>query len=108
MDENQFDTLIKKLDSITNLLAFSLVKDKSVNEQIETLTKSGLKVSEIASILDKTENQVYVTQTNLRKKKKPIKESQEEQIEKKSTDIASNFEETKDIKKIEGNENIEQ
>lgn len=70
MDNKQFDILTKKLDSITSLLAYNLVKDKSVSEQIEILTNSGLKASEIALLLDKTENQVYVTQTKLRKKKK--------------------------------------
>ncbi|MGI0086803.1 MAG: hypothetical protein ACREBI_02435 [Nitrosotalea sp.] len=70
MDEKQFDVLAKKLDSITKLLAFSLVKDKSVNEQVEMLTKAGLRAADIAALLDKTENQIYVTQTTLRKKKK--------------------------------------
>lgn len=70
MDEKQFDILTKKLDSITQLLAVSIVINKPVNEQIEILTKAGLKASEIAILLDKTENQVYVTQTTLRKKKK--------------------------------------
>lgn len=78
MDEKQFDVLTKKLDSITRLLAFSLVKDKPVNEQIEILTKSRLKASEIALLLDKTENQVYVTQTTLRKKKKESTSEQQE------------------------------
>jgi len=70
MDEKQFEILTKKLDSITQLLAFSIVKNQPVNEQIEILTKAGLKASEIAILLGKTENQVYVTQTTLRKKKK--------------------------------------
>ena len=83
MDEKQFDILAKKLDSITSLLAFSLVKDKPVSEQIETLTKAGLKASEIALLLDKTENQVYVTQTTLRKKKK---DSAKENSEKPQTE----------------------
>jgi hypothetical protein len=81
MDNKQFDLLTKKLDSITSLLAYNLVKDKSVSEQIEILTKSGLKVSEIALLLDKTENQVYVTQTTLRKKKKESKQDIFEQKE---------------------------
>lgn len=69
MDENQFDILVKKLDTITTLLASNIIHDKPVSEQIALLTNSGLKVSEIALILGKTENQVYVTQTTLRKKK---------------------------------------
>lgn len=70
MDDKQFEVITKKLDALTKLLAFNIIKDKPVNEQIDMLTKAGLKVSEIAILLDKTENQVYVTQTTLRKKKK--------------------------------------
>jgi len=87
MDKNQFDILAKKLDSITSLLAFNIIKDKSVSEQIETLTKAGLKVSEIALMLDKTENQVYVTQTQLRKKKKDSPTNDSEQLQKEEQDV---------------------
>ena len=85
MDEEQFDVLTKKLDSITNLLAFNLLQNKSVSEQIKALTKAGLKASEIALILDKTENQVYVTQTLL-KKKKGTKKTEHDQIKDKVKD----------------------
>lgn len=81
MDEKQFDVLTKKLDTITRLLVFSLIKDKPVNEQIQLLTRTGLKASEIALLLDKTENQIYVTQTMLRKKKIEVtKEVHEQQV----------------------------
>ncbi len=60
----------KKLDTISRLLAFSIVKDRPVKEQVEILTKAGLKATDIAILLDKTENQIYVTQTMIRKKKK--------------------------------------
>ncbi|MDP1694483.1 MAG: hypothetical protein Q8L34_03000 [Candidatus Woesearchaeota archaeon] len=71
----------KKLDVISRLLAFNIVKDKPVKEQIDILTKAGLKVSDIAILLDKTENQIYVTQTILRKKRKEvIKELSEQQL----------------------------
>lgn len=70
----------KKLDVISRLLAFSIVKDKPVKEQIDILTKAGLKVSDIAILLDKTENQIYVTQTLLRKKKKESIEESEQQL----------------------------
>ena len=85
MDEEQFDVLTKKLDSITNLLAFNLIQNKSVGEQIKALTKAGLKAYEIALILDKTENQVYVTQTLLRKKK-GTKKTEHDQIKDKVKD----------------------
>lgn len=82
MDEKQFDILSKKLDSLTKLLAFNIIRDKkTVSEQIDALTKAGLKASEIASLVDRTENQVYVTQNMLRKAKKkdqPKEESPEQ------------------------------
>ena len=85
MDKEQFDVLTKKLDSITNLLAFNLIQNKSVDEQIKALTKAGLKASEIALILDKTENQVYVTLNKLRKKK-GTKKTEHDQIKDKVKD----------------------
>lgn len=74
MDDKQFKEFSNKLDTITRLLSFDLIKDKAVMEQIEILTKAGLPVSEIATLLGKKENQVYVTQTNLRKKWKKTQE----------------------------------
>ncbi len=71
------DVISKKLDTIAKLLAFNIIKDRSVNEQVDILTKAGLKALDIAALLDKTENQIYVTQTMLRKKKK---EQSKEQI----------------------------
>lgn len=79
MDEKQFEAMMKKMDSLAKLLAFNVIKDKSVNEQVDVLTKAGLKASDIAEILGKTENQVYVTQTMLRKSNKK-KSSPEESI----------------------------
>lgn len=70
MSEKELGEISKKLDTVSRLLAFNIIKDKPVNEQIDILTKAGLRASEIAALLDKTENQVYVTQTTLRKKKK--------------------------------------
>jgi hypothetical protein len=66
MDDNQFKALMSKLDGLSKLLAFD--KDRPVNEQIDMLTKAGLKAKDIAEILGRTENQVYVTQNALRKK----------------------------------------
>ena len=82
MDKTQFDILSKKLDTITALLASNIIKDKPVGKQIEILTIAGLKVSEIASILGKTENQIYVTQAQLRKKKKVSGKTDQEQLQK--------------------------
>lgn len=77
MDEKQFDALSKKMDTLAKLLAFNIINNKAVNEQVEILTKAGLKASDIADILGKTENLVYVTQSKLRKKKKSEPESVE-------------------------------
>ena len=68
MDDKQFKEFSNKLDTITRLLSFDLIKDKPVMEQVGILIKAGLPVSEIAKLLGKTENQIYVTQTTLRKK----------------------------------------
>lgn len=88
MSEKELAEISKKLDTVSRLLAFNIIKDKPVNEQIDILTKAGLKASEIAALLDKTENQVYVTQTTLRKKKKePAKETTPEQQNTKTEEV---------------------
>ena len=69
MTDKEYEILAKKLDIMTRLLAFNIIKDKPINEQIDILTKAGLKASDIALILNKTENQIYVTQTILKKKR---------------------------------------
>jgi len=61
--------LMKKLDTLEKLLAFNIIKDKTVTEQVDILTKAGLRARDIAEILNKTENLVYVTQSTLRKKR---------------------------------------
>ena len=78
-EDVKFRNIEKKLDTISRLLAFNIVNDKPVKEQIDILTKSGLRVSDIAILLDKTENQVYVTQNILRKKKKESAKETSEQ-----------------------------
>lgn len=90
MDEKQFEILSKKLDSLTKLLAFNIIRDKkTVSEQIDALTKAGLKASEIAVLVDRTENQVYVTQNMLRKAKK------KDQLKEEPSVQSSTQEETK-------------
>ncbi len=70
MDEKHFQILSRKMDSLLKILAYNVISGKAVNEQVDILTKVGLKAGEIAEILDKTENQVYVTQNALRNAKK--------------------------------------
>ena len=76
MDNKQFEMLMKRMDSLEKLLAVNIIKDKTVNEQVDILTKAGLKAKDIAEILNKTENQIYVTQNALRKKKKESQAAQ--------------------------------
>jgi hypothetical protein len=70
MDEKQFTALMRRFDILTKLLVYSIIKDNPVIIQVDILTKIGLKTSEIADILGKTENQIYVTQNKLRKANK--------------------------------------
>ena len=86
MDNKYLEKISKQLDIVTKLLAYDLIKDKPIVEKIDRLTKAGLKATDIADLVDRTSNQVYVTQTKLKKKKrKTAKEIPEEQpqIEKK-------------------------
>ena len=80
MDNEYLEKISKQLNIITNLFAHDLIKDKPIMEEIDLLTKAGLRATDIANLVDRTENQVYVTQTQLRKKKsKTAKEIPEEQ-----------------------------
>lgn len=82
MDPKQFEVLTRKIDSIAKLLALNIVRDKTVTEQIDTLSKAGFRPIEIADLLGKTENQINVTLSNLRKsakKKEPLSEQETEQ-----------------------------
>ena len=88
MNDKQLENIGKKLDTVIKLLAFDLIRDKSVSEQIGILTKAGLKASDIADLVDRSENQVYVTQTQLKKKKKELtKESTEQQPQREEQNV---------------------
>ncbi len=69
MITKEFELLATKLDVISRLLAFFIITDKSTNQQIDILTKAGFKTSDISDILGKSENQIYVTKTKLKKKR---------------------------------------
>lgn len=87
MDDKNLEDISKKLDIVSRLLAFNIIDDKPVADQIDILTKAGLKVADIAMLLDRKENQIYVTQTMLRKKKKEsAKETESERVEKQQGD----------------------
>lgn len=68
MSDKHLENISKQLETVTKLLAFNLITDKSISEKIDVLSKVGLKASDIADLVDRSENQVYVTQTKLRKK----------------------------------------
>lgn len=70
MEEKQFEILTKKLDTLAKLFAFNIIDGKAVNEQVDILDKAGFRPTEIADILDKDPNQIYVTMSLLRKAKK--------------------------------------
>jgi len=61
--------IIQKLDTIIKLLAFGLIKDKEVGEQILFLHNMGITNKDIADILGKSQNTVNSTLSQLRKKK---------------------------------------
>lgn len=80
MNDEYLENISKQLEAVTKLLAFNLITDKSVSEKIDVLTKVGLKASDIANLVDRSENQVYVTQTKLRKK------NQQKKLQDKTTE----------------------
>ena len=53
LDKNQFELLIKKIETMEKLFAINLIKDKSVKEQVEMLYSMGIPISEIGIILNK-------------------------------------------------------
>ena len=77
MSDKQLDNISKKLDVVIKLLAFNLIKDKPIIDQVDILTKIGIKVTDIADVVGRSKNQIYVTQITLRKKQKTNKDSTE-------------------------------
>lgn len=91
MDEKHFEIITRKMDSLAKLLALNIIKDKTVNEQVETLRKAGFRPIEIADLLGKSPNQINVT-INLLEKTKKKKESVKASVEEQSqqTEAESN------------------
>ena len=69
MNEDILKSIDKRLATLTNLVAINVIKDKSLQEQIDILYNAHLNVNEIAEILGKTQNTVNVTLSQARKKK---------------------------------------
>ena len=75
MDDKQFRELMGKLDLLIKLTALNVAKDMKVKEQVRLLYSLGVKPSEIARILGKTQNYVNVTLHKIRKEEsKQVKE----------------------------------
>jgi len=70
MDDKQLDRLLKKIDILVKLTALNVLKNMTVKEKVKTLSGLGLKPIEIARVIDKTRNQVYVTLHEIRKEEK--------------------------------------
>jgi len=59
----------RRLETIANLIAINIIKDKSINEQIDILSHVHLSVNEIARILGKSPNNISV-RLHMKKKKR--------------------------------------
>jgi len=70
MSEDILKSIDRRLETITNLIAINAIKDKSLNEQIDILHNARLTVNEIATVLNKSPNNISV---RLHMKKNPKK-----------------------------------
>lgn len=70
MDDKQFATMVKKLDTMSRLLALNVVAGKRFIEQVATLSSAGFMPKEIADLLGKTPNNVSVQLDRIKKRKK--------------------------------------
>jgi DNA-binding CsgD family transcriptional regulator len=70
MEDEQFRILLKKLDTLTRLMALSVSRGLSFREQVRLLSSAGLPPKEIAAVLGKSGPNVRVTLSGLRKAKR--------------------------------------
>jgi len=68
--DKDIKAIIERLDILTKLFATGLVVGKTQRDQIELLSKAGLKPREIAELLGTTSNTVSVNLTAIRKASK--------------------------------------
>lgn len=59
MNDEQFVTIVKKIDFLTNVFLLFLIKDLEFKNQVVTLNKMGMKESEIVEFLKSTRNKVH-------------------------------------------------
>lgn len=77
MSDEILKSIDRRLEAITNLIAINAIKDKSLNEQIDILSSAHLTVHEIATILNKSPNNISVRLHMKKKsKKKEIKKDE--------------------------------
>lgn len=67
MNDDQFEKLLEKMDILIKLTAMNTYGDRNLKEKVQMLSGLGLKPIEIAHVLGKSKNYVYVTLSNLRK-----------------------------------------
>jgi len=67
MEEKQFEKLMEKLDGLTRLVAYNIVSDKKLKDQVTTLYSLGYTPTQIASFLSTTKDNI--SQYIYRKKK---------------------------------------
>lgn len=59
MDNDQFATIIGKIDLMTNALLYFLIRDLEFKEKVLVLKVVGLKESEIIALLRSNKNKVH-------------------------------------------------
>lgn len=86
MNDDQFEKLMKKIDILIKLTAMNTFGDRNLKEKVQMLSGLGLKPIEIARVLGKSKNYVYVTLSHLRKEERAEESNSnsENNLEKKS------------------------
>ena len=75
MNEEQFQSINKKLDVLIGSLATYLTKDQTLQERVELLDSLGLRQKEIAKALGKSERNISVNLLRIRKQKRSRKKA---------------------------------
>jgi len=70
MPDFQAKIFEQKLDKLIRLIAFSLIMDKTQNEQISLLSKAGFQPKEIAEIIGTSGNTVRVYLSKMKRRVK--------------------------------------
>ena len=81
MSSEQFDKLIFELQTLTKLLAISVLKDKNQTERVSLLADYGFENKEIANLLGISDDNVRAVKSNIAKSLKKVK------VDKKGQDV---------------------